>query len=84
MAITTIIFEDHGQDFIEWDINENGEVINSRPFQSHVWSGGTVLNEELKAGDSVIYLSPRLCRPIEIRYPIASVKSTCNAMDTVH
>lgn len=35
----TIFFEDNGQDFLEWDIDENGLVIDSRPFQATVWCG---------------------------------------------
>lgn len=37
----TLKFEDHGQDFLEWDIDRNGVVIDCRPFQS-VWIGTKV------------------------------------------
>lgn len=36
--VTTITFQDEGQDFTEWDI-VGGEVIESRPFQTFVWAG---------------------------------------------
>lgn len=48
----TIIFEDHGQDFLEWDIDTEGVVIDSRPFQALVWCGRTVVvNTSVVAGE---------------------------------
>lgn len=46
-----IFFEDDGQDFLEWDINEEGEVVACRPFQGWVWIGTKVNNEDIKPGD---------------------------------
>ncbi len=74
MSIKTILFEDHGQDFLEWDINELGEVVDSRPYQGWIWSGCMVLNlKELLAGDriSVDIETPRGFRTVN--YPIKSV-----------
>ena len=34
----TVTFEDHGQDFLEWDI-QDGKVIACRPFQAGIWVG---------------------------------------------
>lgn len=34
----TVTFQDHGQDFLKWDI-ENGKVVSCRPFQARVWCG---------------------------------------------
>lgn len=34
-----IHFEDQGQDFLWWDINELDEVIDCGPFQASVWVG---------------------------------------------
>ncbi len=34
----TVHLEDHGQDFLEWDI-EDGKVIACRPFQEWFWKG---------------------------------------------
>lgn len=39
--ITTVHFEDHGQDFLEWDVDENGTVTDCRPFQASTWVGTT-------------------------------------------
>lgn len=50
----TIIFEDNGQDFLEWDIDEEGKVVDCRPFQSAIWCGYRVLfPEQLEASDTV-------------------------------
>jgi hypothetical protein len=47
----TIYFVDDGQDFLQWDINEEGEVTACRPFQGWVWVGTKVLNKNIKPGD---------------------------------
>lgn len=52
---TTICFEDHGQDFLEWDLDAVGEVIECRPFQAGFWCGRHVVNHKsLKKGVYVI------------------------------
>jgi len=47
----TIYFVDEGQDFLQWDINEEGVVTACRPFQGWVWCGTKVLNKDIKRGD---------------------------------
>lgn len=47
----TIHFVDEGQDFLEWDINEEGVVTACRPFQGWVWNGTKVHNKDIKPGD---------------------------------
>ena len=47
-AVTTIIFEDDGQDFLEWDIGSEGKIIDSRPFQAGIWGDRTVKNKEME------------------------------------
>jgi len=44
----TVFFEDDGQDFLEWDINDTGEVVDCRPFQSWLWIGTKVHDSEAK------------------------------------
>lgn len=75
----TIEFEDHGQDFLAWDIETIdplgllGRVVESRPCQSWVWVNLFVLNLPLKVGGTVqVSHSPR-DSVITIRYPIVSV-----------
>jgi hypothetical protein len=52
-AHRTIVFVDEHQDFLEWDVNKEGVVIACRPFQSWVWTGTKVLNENIKPGDKL-------------------------------
>lgn len=37
--ITRIHFEDWGQDFLWWDIDPEGNVVDCGPFQASVWVG---------------------------------------------
>lgn len=56
----TIKFEDHGQDFLEWDIDQNGIVTDCRPYQKRVWVGHQVHSPEtLQPGSLVSYTSHR-------------------------
>lgn len=50
----TIHFEDHGQDFLAWDVDATGKVVGCRPSQASVWCGLRVL-ERPKAGALVTY-----------------------------
>ncbi|KAL5901793.1 hypothetical protein ACKVV1_011496 [Pyricularia oryzae] len=48
----TIEFEDLGQDFLVWTLNENGVVIECKPFQAWLWKGRQVVDyASLKRGD---------------------------------
>lgn len=71
----TLHFEDHGQDFLEWDLNAAGEVIACRPFQGFVWVGATVTEvDELQAGDYVFIKPVGQDRTTSIRYPLVKVE----------
>lgn len=70
----TLKIEDHGQDFLEWDIDDNGVVIACRPFQGFVWCGMIVLNHAtIKTGDHAQLLDQQN-EERELRYPILSVE----------
>lgn len=47
----TVHFVDDGQDFLEWDLDDDGKVIDCRPFQGWVWIGTIVRNKDIKPGD---------------------------------
>jgi len=49
----TVYFEDDGQDFLEWDI-EDGKVIRCRPFQAWVWNGTLVHNNRIRKGTRLV------------------------------
>lgn len=49
--MTTIIeFEDNGQDFLEWTLDEDQKVIECTPFQFWAWGGSKVLNTKISPG----------------------------------
>lgn len=54
----TVFFVDDGQDFLEWDINDKGEVVDCRPFQGFVWIGMKVHNKDIKPGDQLNITAP--------------------------
>jgi len=75
--VRTIRFQDCGQDFLEWDIDSDGTVIDSRPFQRRLWNGRIVLNPDVAVGEKV-----RLARPVgsgnpdkelTVKYPVVAV-----------
>lgn len=65
----TVELEDHGQDFLEFDI-KGGVIVDTRPFQGFVWDGRKVLNTKIGVGD-YIDLSGLVG---VIRYPVIDVK----------
>lgn len=66
--ITKIIFEDHGQDFLRWEV-EGGVVVSSEPFQSSVWKGCKILKAD--SGEKVTI--ERKGRVLEVAYPVESI-----------
>lgn len=56
-AAITVVFKDDGQDFLEWDLDIDGKVVDCRPFQGWVWNGTTVLNKDIKPGDLLDIIS---------------------------
>ncbi|PTB82736.1 hypothetical protein C9933_00965 [Methylophaga nitratireducenticrescens] len=68
----TIRFEDKGQDFLEWDLNDDNVVIDSRPFQSGVWR--RTLVHEVKEGIRPTISHPRDGVPRLLNYKIISIR----------
>lgn len=69
-----IHFEDHGQDFLVWTVDQSGVVTDSQPCQASVWQGCRVLRHAaLAVGDCVVFRSPDGKRTLSIRYPIARI-----------
>lgn len=70
-----ITFEDHGQDFLTWQLDNNGVVVDCTPFQASHWCGGEVVElAALKVGECVRFRRPGDAVWITIRYPIASIE----------
>ncbi len=40
--MTVIHLEDNGQDFLEIVCDENGEIVETKPFQTSIWKGGYI------------------------------------------
>lgn len=52
---TKITFEDHGQDFLEWMIDDKGKVVDCQPFQASIWTKCYVMNtHKLRVGGPVV------------------------------
>lgn len=65
----TITFADHGQDFLEWDLDVGGKVVGCRPFQASIWRGRQVMNHlDLREGHFVILEGTK-----SVKYPLIKV-----------
>lgn len=72
--MTTIVFEDHGQDFLEWDVDDDGVVVGCRPFQAPFWCGVIVeYPDDLKPGDLVFFYRGNTVVN-NIKYPVMEVR----------
>ena len=66
-----IYFEDYGQDFLEWHINEDGYVIDSKPYQRRIWAGKFTIPQTAKVGEK---LAIWLGKESWVNYPIREIK----------
>ncbi|MNN55817.1 hypothetical protein D3C81_1707110 [compost metagenome] len=69
----TIYFEDQGQDFLEWDIDRNGVVVDSRPFQAEVWCGAVV--QSLAVGSPPTVRGPRIATTHTLKYSVERIQN---------
>ena len=69
----TIVFEDHGQDFLEWEITD-GVVTDCRPFQSGVWKGTHVDMTKAAEGQRLPIITASGTKLI--LYPVAAMSRT--------
>ena len=59
MAHKKITFEDNGQDFLEWKVDEQGLIQESWPFQTELWGKYEIENmAELHVGGLVKIIGP--------------------------
>jgi len=66
-----IYFEDFGQDFLEWYIDKNGYILDSKPFQRSIWAGHFTVPENAQIGGQ---LDIWLGKESYINYPIKKIK----------
>lgn len=67
----TIVLEDHGQDFLEWDF-EGGIVVACRPFQGWLWNGTKVHNTNIQPGD-MLNITTKGGNRLTLNYPVERV-----------
>jgi hypothetical protein len=67
-----IHFQDQGQDFLRWQVDEAGVVTGSWPFQKQVWSGLQITNLSKLKADELVHHN-RFGEDGSIRYPIKAV-----------
>jgi hypothetical protein len=68
----TIHFEDHGQDFLEWDI-DGDHVVDSRPLKGWLWKGAFVVNPlELVVGGKITVQQAGF--EVTLKYPIVKIE----------
>jgi hypothetical protein len=71
MAIFTVFFEDNGQDFLEWDINDDGVVVESRPFQNDIWRN-TVM-KTLKEGELPLIITTHSPGVAQLKHRVVKI-----------
>lgn len=70
-----VYFEDHGQDFLEFHINEEGYILDSRPCQRNIWAGHFTIPQTAKVGGKLaIYLDRK--GESSINYPIKRIEES--------
>lgn len=74
LFMKTIHFVDYGQDFLEFDIDHQGNVLKVRPFQGWAWSNIQVTNHVgIERGDFVSFTRNGNPTPRFICYPVSDV-----------
>ena len=77
----TIVFQDYGQDFLEWDIERDNAndptyvVVGCRPFQEKVWKGTKVhtANRIIGPGFFLEITTPGEWSRTRLVYPVKDV-----------
>jgi hypothetical protein len=68
-----VIFQDQGQDFLEWDILE-GFVVGCRPCQEDIWKGTRVHDRTINPGDLLTISTTLLRQPRTLEHPVKKVR----------
>lgn len=74
--LVTVTFQDHGQDFLEWDIDtEKEQIVGCRPFQASIWCGNTCKQKAFEVGGQVCYEARALDGQLRwVNYRIEAIK----------
>jgi hypothetical protein len=68
-----IHFEDRGQDFLWWTIDEENNVVDCGPFQSSVWVGCWVVDSSIMIGEKPRFLT-QSDEPMTLNYAIEKIE----------
>ena len=68
-----INFEDRGQDFLWWVIDENYEVTDCGPFQASVWVGSQIERETLAVGEQPCF-ETNTGQYLQLKYKVESIE----------
>src|SRR5690554_6901314 len=71
-ATHRIHFEDKGQDFLYWDTDLTGLVLDSKPYKQ-IWVGCKVDGDTLRVGSCLEYIHPKLGRG-GIKYKVVDIE----------
>lgn len=70
--VTTVHFADEGQDVLEWDLDADQVVIDSRPFQAWCWRNSRVIGP-VKPGVPLVFVHPKTLTPHVCQYQVSAV-----------
>lgn len=76
LAVLEIKFQDHGQDFLWWKLDAQGNVVDCGPFQYDTWASASSRVDnftDLRIGEQVIYSSAHVTQ-MPVKYPIRSLR----------
>lgn len=51
-----IYFEDDGQDFLWWDLDDENNVVDCGPFQAWLWVGSWCVDSSITVGSNIQFL----------------------------
>lgn len=70
-----LTFEDHGQDFLRWIVDPDGNVLEAQPFQSDLWTQVQVVGiQAMKPGDTLSFVDP-YGRLRWLKYRVAEIET---------
>jgi len=76
MTTREIELEDHGQDFTSFIVDEDGNVVETKPCQGWVWNGSKVMNKRIRVGSRLILRTPNMApvsEPLTLRYRVIAI-----------
>lgn len=69
---TTVKFKDEGQDVLEWELDADQVVTDSRPFQAYAWKGARVVGP-VAVGVPLVFIHPKTNTPHYCQFSVVEV-----------